>query len=118
MCEKITKSEIVTKIVELKPLSVQIIQNHKNKSEACMYVSGRMFTCGFEIDYDLDAGKNILVKIPKYISNIHTYSMVVKDKSFNENQAKLLKYKEMVESDKYYETNYYFKKDSLIFKLL
>ena len=72
----------------------------------------------FEIDYDLDAGKNILVKIPKFISNIHTYSMVVKDKSFNENQAKLLKYKEMVESDKYYETNYYFKKDSLIFKLI
>ena len=27
----------------------------------------------FEIDYDLDAGKNILIRIPKFIANMHTY---------------------------------------------
>ena len=46
----------------------------------------------FEIDYDLDASKNILMKIPKFISNIQTYSMIQKNKPINEDQAKLLKY--------------------------
>ena len=72
----------------------------------------------FEIDYDLDAGRNILIKIPKFISNIHTYSMLEKNKPLNEDQSKLLKYDEMKEIDKIYETNYYFKKDALIFKLI
>ena len=72
----------------------------------------------FEIDYDLDASKNILMKIPKFISNIHTYSMIQKNKPINEDQAKLLKYNEMETADKFYEINYYFQKDALIFKLI
>ena len=72
----------------------------------------------FEIDYDLDAGKNILIRIPKFIANMHTYSMVEKNKPRNKDQSKLLKYDEMIEPDKYYETNYYFQKDTLIFRLI
>ena len=74
----------------------------------------------FEIDYDLDSGKNILIRIPKFISNIHEYSMTEKDddKSLNKDQSKLLKYNEMEQLDKFYEINYYFQKDSLIFKLI
>ena len=79
MCEKITKSEIVTKIVELKPLSVQVIQNHKNKSEACMYVSGRIFTCGFEIDYDFEA-----LSLIKGAVNDNVLVMVFTDKELQE----------------------------------
>ena len=74
----------------------------------------------FEIDYDLDDEKNILIRIPKFISNIHRYSMVEKnnDKIYNKDQSKLLKYKEMKNMDKVYEINYYFQKDSLIFRLI
>ena len=72
----------------------------------------------FEIDYDLDASKNILIKVPKFISNIHTYSMIERNKPFNEDQAKLLKYNEMATTSKFYEINYYFKKDALIFRLI
>ena len=74
----------------------------------------------FEIDYDLDDEKNILIRIPKFISNIHRYSMVEKNynKIYNKDQSKLLKYKEMKNMDKVYEINYYFQKDSLIFRLI
>ena len=74
----------------------------------------------FEINYDLDDGKNILIRIPKFISNIHKYSMVEKnnDKIYNKDQSKLLKYKEMKNMNKVYEINYYFQKDSLIFRLI
>ena len=74
----------------------------------------------FEIDYDLDSGNNIFIRIPKFISNIHTYSMNEKedDNSLSKDQSKLLKYNELEKLDKFYDINYYFQKDSLIFKLI
>ena len=72
----------------------------------------------FEIDYDLDAGKNILIRIPKFIYNMHTYSMVEKNRDDDKDQSKLLKYTEMIDPDKFYGINYYFQKDTLIFKLI
>ena len=72
----------------------------------------------FEIDYDLDAGKNILIRIPKFIYNMHTYSMVEKNRDDDKDQSKLLKYTEMIDPDKFYDINYYFQKDALIFKLI
>ena len=80
----------------------------------------KKFEPKFEIDYDLDSEKNILIRIPKFISNIHEYSMTEKDndKSLNRDQSKLLKYNEMAQLDKSYQINYYFQKDSLIFKLV
>ena len=67
----------------------------------------------FEIDYDLDAGKNILIRIHKFIYNMHTYSMVEKNRDDDKDQSKLLKYTEMIDPDKFYGINYYFQKDTL-----
>ena len=80
----------------------------------------------FEIDYDIDDSQNILLKTPKFISNIHLYSMeeLVSKTIFNQNanNAKeeyvLLKYNEMINMSNFYDINYYFKKDSLIFRLI
>ena len=89
---------------DFKPIRIEDNKNHQN----------------FEIDYDLDSSKNILLKIPKFISNIHTYSMFERDKDqrYHEDQAKLLKYQEIENIEKYYDLNIFFEKDSLIFKLI
>ena len=73
----------------------------------------------FEIDYDLDNGNNILIRIPRFIYNIHAYSMEEKNIEGNEKeQSKLLKYHEMKDIKNFYDINYYFKKDSLIFYII
>ena len=89
-----------------------------NEDFSQINMENNYFDKRFEIDYDLDSSKNILIRIPKFISNIHTFSMVEKDKSLNEDQAKLLKYNEMEKPDEFYETNYHFQRDSLIFQLI
>ena len=80
----------------------------------------------FEIEYDIDDSQNILLKTPKFLSNMHLYSMeeLKPENIFNENSNYkdggyfLLKYNEMIDMNEYYDINYYFKKDSLIFKLI
>ena len=79
----------------------------------------------FEMDYDIDDNQNILLRMPKFISNMHLYSMEEKedeDANSNNNNIKqesiLLKYEEMKNMSQYYKINYYFQKDSLIFKLI
>lgn len=80
----------------------------------------------FEIDYDIDDSQNVLFKTPKFLSNIHLYSMeeLKHENIFNENsnykngEHVLLKYNEMIDMNEYYDINYYFLKDSLIFKLI
>ena len=82
----------------------------------------------FEIDYDIDQSQSLLLRTPKFISNMHLYSMedIQSDNIFNEienNNYKtgeniLLKYKEMLNLTNYYDINYYFQKDSLIFRLI
>ena len=79
----------------------------------------------FKIDYDIDDTKNLLFKTPKFISNMHLYSMkefeIENDKGNNnlkDIEYELLKYKEMVNMSEYYDINYYFKKDSLLFRLI
>ena len=80
----------------------------------------------FEIDYDIDESQNLLLRIPTFISNMHLYSMedLESDYYYNENsnyrnrEYALLKYKEMVNLTNFYNINYYFQKDSLIFRLI
>ena len=79
----------------------------------------------FEMDYDIDDNQNILLRMPKFISNMHLYSMEEKedeDANSNNNNIKqesiLLKYEEMKNMSQYYKINYYFQKDSLIFRLI
>ena len=80
----------------------------------------------FEIDYDIDDSQSILTKTPKFISNMHLYSMeeLVSKNIFNQNtnyangEYVLLKYNEMYNMSNFYDINYYFKKDSLIFRLI
>ena len=80
----------------------------------------------FEIDYDIDDSQNIVMKTPKFISNMHLYSMeeLVSKNIFNQNtnyangEYVLLKYNEMINMSNFYDINYYFKKDSIIFRLI
>lgn len=77
----------------------------------------------FKIDYDIDDNQYILLKSPKFISNINLYSMEeieseIKRNNLNNGEYGLLKYEEMTNISKYYDINYYFTKDSLIFRLI
>ena len=77
----------------------------------------------FEIDYNIDDNQNILLRVPKFISNMHLYSMEAEsqDDSNSDNKKEesiLLKYEEMKNMSEYYNINYYFQKDSLIFRLI
>ena len=80
----------------------------------------------FRVDYDVDDTQNLLFKTPKFISNMHLYSMselVIGDNNkidtnANEIEYELLKYKEMVNMSEHYEINYYFEKDTLLFRLI
>ena len=77
----------------------------------------------FEIDYNVDDNQNILLRVPKFISNMHLYSMEAEtqDDSNSDNKKEesiLLKYEELKNMSKYYNINYYFQKDSLIFRLI
>ena len=77
----------------------------------------------FEIDYNIDDNQNILLRVPKFISNMHLYSMITESQSDSNSdnekeESILLKYEEMKNMSKYYNINYYFQKDSLLFKLI
>ena len=77
----------------------------------------------FEIDYNVDDNQNILLRVPKFISNMHLYSMEpeTQDDSNSDNKKEesiLLKYEELKNMSQYYNINYYFQKDSLIFRLI
>lgn len=52
--EKISKNQIARKIEYNEPNSIQIVQNHENKSQAVMYLSSNIFTMGYEFDYSFE----------------------------------------------------------------
>ena len=79
----------------------------------------------FELDYEIDDSQNILLKTPNFISNMHLYSMKkldidtnYKNSNYKNGEYVLLKYNEMTNMSKYYDINYYFQRDSLIFRLI
>ena len=77
----------------------------------------------FEIDYNIDDNQNILLRVPKFISNMHLYSMEAETEDDTNSKDKkeesiLLKYEELKNMSEYYNINYYFQKDSLIFRLI
>lgn len=77
----------------------------------------------FEIDYNIDDNRNILLRVPKFISNMHLYSMEAEPQTDSSSSNKkeesiLLKYEEMKNMSEYYNINYYFQRDSLIFRLI
>ncbi len=49
--EKLTKNQIAKKLNE-RFLTVQIIQNHEDKTQASLILGDKFFTCAYEIDYD------------------------------------------------------------------
>ena len=79
----------------------------------------------FELDYEIDDSQNILFKIPKFLSNMHLYSMrdlgidnYYQNRNYINEEYVLLKYNEMENMSLFYDINYYFQKDSLIFRLI
>ena len=100
------------------------IYNFKNKFRS-MESESNIKTL-FEINYDIDDGQNILFKTPKFISNMHFYSMeeletknnYYENSNYKSGEQILLKYDEMIDINEYYDINYYFRKDALIFKLI
>ena len=77
--QKINKNEISQKIKEEVEdeglLTIQIIQNHENKTQASIYLGSKYFTVGYEIDYDFDT----LAEIKKSANDVLVFVFTDKE---------------------------------------